>query len=53
MIEGSVEFRFGERHTTLGAGDTITYAPAEPHSWRNPDESVPAVALFFQVPAEY
>jgi len=34
----------------LQAGDTISYAPSEPHSWRNPDA---AVALFFQIPAEY
>ncbi|MCX6373767.1 MAG: helix-turn-helix domain-containing protein [Actinobacteria bacterium] len=53
VIEGRVEFRFGERTTTLAAGDTIAYSPAEPHSWRNPDEAVAAVALFFQVPAEY
>jgi transcriptional regulator with XRE-family HTH domain len=52
VIEGSVEFRFGERRTTLRAGDTITYSPAGPHSWRNPDQERPAVALFFQVPAE-
>ena len=53
VIEGRVEFRFGERTTTLAAGDTIAYAPAEPHSWRNPDEEAPAVALFVQLPAEY
>ena len=53
VIEGTVEFRFGENRTTLKAGDTISYSPAEPHSWRNPDDENPAVALFFEVPAEY
>jgi transcriptional regulator with XRE-family HTH domain len=53
VLEGAVEFRFGERTTTLAAGDTISYSPAEPHSWRNPDDGNPAVALFFEVPAEY
>lgn len=53
VIEGSIEFRFGERTTTLSAGDTIAYSPAEPHSWRNPDDAVAAVALFLQIPAEY
>lgn len=53
VLEGAVEFRFGERTTTLRAGDTVSYSPAEPHSWRNPDAENPAVALFFEVPAEY
>lgn len=53
VLKGSVEFRFGERTTTLQAGDTVSYSPAEPHSWRNPDGEHPAVALFFEVPAEY
>ena len=53
VLEGTVEFRFGERSTTLKAGDTISYSPAEPHSWGNPDDDDPAVALFFEVPAEY
>jgi transcriptional regulator with XRE-family HTH domain len=53
VLEGTVEFRFGERSATLTAGDTISYSPAEPHSWGNPDDDNPAVALFFEVPAEY
>ena len=53
VVEGSVEFRFSDRSTVLQAGDTIAYAPSEPHSWRNPDAENPAVALFFQIPAEY
>ena len=53
VLEGAVEFRFGERTTTLQAGDTVSYSPAEPHSWRNPDGEHPAAALFFEVPAEY
>jgi transcriptional regulator with XRE-family HTH domain len=53
VLEGAVEFRFGERTTTLQAGDTVSFSPAEPHSWRNPDGEHPAVALFFEVPAEY
>jgi transcriptional regulator with XRE-family HTH domain len=53
VLEGAVEFRFGERTTLVKAGDTISYSPAEPHSWGNPDDENPAVALFFEVPAEY
>lgn len=53
VLEGSVEFRFAEGSTLLQAGDTIAYSPADPHSWRNPDPERPAVALFFELPAEY
>ena len=53
VLEGAVEFRFGERTTLLTAGDTISYSPTELHSWGNPDAENPAVALFFEVPAEY
>ncbi len=53
VIEGAVEFRFADRTTVLRAGDTISYSPAEPHSWGNPDDEAPAVALFFEIPAEY
>ena len=38
----------------LEAGlDTISYSPAEPHAWGNPDDEAPATALFFGMPAEY
>lgn len=50
---GSLELRFGDRIAELGEGDTIAYSPAEPHSWRNPDEEREAVVLFFEIPAEY
>lgn len=53
VLEGAVEFRFTETSTLLRTGDTIAYSPADPHSWRNPDPERPAVAIFFQVPAEY
>ena len=53
VISGSLEVRQGDRLTTLGVGDTIAYAPSEPHSWRNPDGEVAAVVMFFQIPAEY
>ncbi|HUK78325.1 MAG TPA: helix-turn-helix domain-containing protein [Thermoleophilia bacterium] len=53
VVSGTLEVRLSDRLTTLGAGDTIAYAPSEPHSWRNPDDRVAAVVLFFQIPAEY
>jgi transcriptional regulator with XRE-family HTH domain len=53
VLEGSLQFRFEEGATVLEAGDTITYSPADPHSWVNPSTDQPAVALFFAVPAEF
>jgi transcriptional regulator with XRE-family HTH domain len=53
VLEGALEFRFEDHTTVLRAGDTIAYPPAEPHSWGNPDDDAPAVALFFGMPAEY
>jgi transcriptional regulator with XRE-family HTH domain len=53
ILEGSLEFRFEDHTTVLQAGDTISYSPAEPHSWGNPSDEAAAVALFFGMPAEY
>ena len=53
VLEGSLEFRFEDHTTVLHAGDTISYSPAEPHSWGNPSDEAPALALFFGMPAEY
>ncbi len=53
VVAGSLEFRLADSVVQLATGDTITYAPSDPHSWRNPDQRDPAVALFFQLPAEY
>jgi transcriptional regulator with XRE-family HTH domain len=53
VLQGAVEFRFADHATVLRAGDTIAYSPAEPHSWGNPDDGAPAVAMFFAMPAEY
>jgi transcriptional regulator with XRE-family HTH domain len=53
VLEGRLEFRFDDHTTVLEAGDTISYSPADPHSWGNPDDEAPAVALFFGMPAEY
>lgn len=53
VLEGRLEFRFEDHTTVLEAGDTISYSPAEQHSWGNPDDEAPAIALFFGMPAEY
>jgi transcriptional regulator with XRE-family HTH domain len=53
ILQGRLEFRFEDHTAVLEAGDTLSYSPADPHSWGNPDDEVPAVALFFGMPAEY
>lgn len=53
VLEGSLEFRFEDHAAVLHAGDTISYSPADPHSWGNPSDEVPALALFFAMPSEY
>lgn len=53
VLDGSLEFRFEKYRTLLQAGDTISYSPADRHSWGNPSDDTPAVALFFGMPAEY
>jgi quercetin dioxygenase-like cupin family protein len=53
ILEGALEFRFEDHATTLQAGDTIAYSPADPHTWGNPSDDTPAVALFFGMPAEF
>lgn len=53
VLEGALEFRFEDHPIVLHTGDTISYSPADPHSRGNPDDEAPAVALFFEMPAEY
>lgn len=53
VLQGRLEFRFEGHTTVLEAGDTMAYSPAEPHSWGNPSDDAPALALFFGMPAEY
>ena len=37
VLEGSVEFRFERAHHGAAGRRHVSYSPAEPHSWRNPD----------------
>ena len=50
VLQGGVEFRFEERTPCSTPATPTPDSPAEPHRWGNPDEEVPAVALFFEVP---
>jgi transcriptional regulator with XRE-family HTH domain len=50
VLAGSLELRVRDEVFLLGAGDTVTYAPRDPHTWRNPATDEDAVVLWFTVP---
>ncbi|MGH3042456.1 MAG: helix-turn-helix domain-containing protein [Gaiellaceae bacterium] len=50
VLAGSLELRVGKRLYRVGAGDTVTYSPREPHTWRNPSGDEETVVLWFSVP---
>lgn len=50
VISGEIELVVGVETHLLGTGDTLTYDPREPHSWRNPS-STPARVLWLLTPA--
>jgi len=51
VLTGQLELTFGTATHLLLAGDTLTYDPREPHSWRNPSDDVPARVLWLLTPA--
>jgi len=53
VLRGSLELRVGEETHLLEEGDTLTYSPRDPHTWRNPSETVEAVVLWTALPNPY
>lgn len=53
VLEGQLEFEFGDRTVTLNAGDALTFSPREPHTWRNPSQTSPAVVIIATTPAAF
>lgn len=47
---GKLEIRLGKETITLGEGDTLTFDPTVPHTWRNPSRRAKAVVLFVDLP---
>ena len=43
----------GAKIHLLRAGDSFTYSPTDPHTWRNPSATVTAVVLWLAVPNPY
>lgn len=50
---GTLELELDDQRYTLGAGDTITFDPEHPHTWRNPSHRYGARVLWVDVPASY
>lgn len=50
VLSGSLELRAEGKLFRVDAGDTLTYSPREPHTWRNPSEGEQAVVLWFSIP---
>lgn len=53
VLRGSLELRVGDETHVLEEGDTLTYAPREPHTWRNASEAEEAVVLWTALPNPY
>jgi transcriptional regulator with XRE-family HTH domain len=48
---GSLEVRLEGETIMLNEGDTLTYDPRVPHTWRNPSRADETVVLFVDMPA--
>jgi quercetin dioxygenase-like cupin family protein len=53
VVEGSLELQVVDTPHLLRAGESFTYAPRDPHTWRNPSGTEPAVLLWLAVPNPY
>ena len=50
VLHGTLELRVNGGVYVVQAGDTVTYSPRDPHTWRNPSGTDEAVVLWFCVP---
>jgi transcriptional regulator with XRE-family HTH domain len=53
VLRGSLELRVGAETHMLEEGDTFSYSPRDPHTWRNPSETEEAVVLWTALPNPY
>jgi len=53
VLRGSLELLVGAETHLLEEGDTLSYSPREPHTWRNPSETEEAVVLWTALPNPY
>jgi transcriptional regulator with XRE-family HTH domain len=53
VLQGRLEFFIGGASHILERGDTITYSPRDPHTFRNPSSSRSTVVIFMKSPAVF
>lgn len=53
VLQGKLEFVTGGTTHTLRRGDTITYSPRDPHTFRNPSPTRKVVVVFVKSPAVF
>jgi transcriptional regulator with XRE-family HTH domain len=53
VLSGSLELGVGDEVHELEQGDTLTYSPRDPHTWRNPSATDEAVVLWTALPNPY
>jgi transcriptional regulator with XRE-family HTH domain len=53
VLKGRLDLVFSKETHRLMAGDTVTFAGREPHTWRNPDAARAAEAIWVIVPASW
>lgn len=53
VLKGTLEIAFEAQRYRLHSGDSLTYAPREPHTFVNPSRTRPAVVLFANMPAVF
>ena len=53
VLKGAVELKFSDRVQRLSAGDALTFAGGEPHTWTNASSRHPAEVIWVLVPAPW
>lgn len=53
VLKGTVELVLSDRRQKLTAGDALTFAGGEPHSWVNASRTRPAEVIWVLVPAPW
>lgn len=52
VLSGTLELRLEQERVVLGTGDSMTFDPRVPHTWRNPSKRYRTRVLWVDVPAE-
>lgn len=53
VIEGELEVRVQTARYRLGAGDSLTFSPRDPHTWRNPSSLDRSLVVWVMSPSPW